>query len=95
MNQAKTISRPEMASRLSRKATQRRSAMDNKALDEAQRRLQASGYRALRSISCEYHEGMFVLRGKVPSFYMKQVAQELVRSVEGVSTIVNCLEVSE
>lgn len=33
------------------------------------------------------------LTGKVPSFYLKQTAQSLVQSVEGVQRVVNRLEV--
>lgn len=61
----------------------------------AQKRFSESSYSALRSVSCEYHEGMFVLRGTVPSFHMKQLAQELVRKIEGVGAVVNSLEVND
>ena len=59
----------------------------------AQKRFSESSYAALRWVACEYHEGMFVLRGTVPSFHMKQLAQELVRKIEGVGAVVNALEV--
>ena len=55
--------------------------------------LRTSGYRSLRVISCESHEGRLVLRGRVPSYYLKQVAQEQVRRIEGVESIVNAVEV--
>jgi osmotically-inducible protein OsmY len=38
-------------------------------------------------------EGVVVLQGRVETFYHKQVAQELLRKVDGVERIVNLLEV--
>jgi hypothetical protein len=40
-----------------------------------------------------YHEGMLVLRGRLPSFYLKQVLQTLLRDVEGVDRIDNRVDV--
>jgi len=48
---------------------------------------------ANRQIACEYHEGTLILRGQVSSFYEKQLAQEAVRTLEGVEQIVNRIEV--
>jgi osmotically-inducible protein OsmY len=59
----------------------------------AERRFLDSPHVALRSILCEFHEGVLVLRGHVPSFYLKQLAQEMVRTVEGVERILNVVEV--
>lgn len=56
-------------------------------------RLRASSYQALKTITCEYHEGVLILQGSVPSFYQKQVAQELVASLGGVQQIDNRLVV--
>lgn len=58
-----------------------------------QQRLQESSYLGLRGVVCEYHEGVLILRGHVPSFYLKQLAQTLVRKVDGVDTVVNRLTV--
>ena len=41
-----------------------------------------------RQVFCENHEGVLVLRGPVSSFYEKQLAQEAVRTLEGVDQIV-------
>ncbi len=38
-------------------------------------------------------QGVVVLQGRVETFYHKQVAQELLRKVDGVERIVNLLEV--
>ena len=61
---------------------------------EAQSRLQTSGYPQLRKVSCEFHEGVLTLRGQVSTFHLKQVAQTLVRRLEGVGEINNRLEVA-
>ena len=60
---------------------------------EAQSRLRKSGYHELRFVSCEFHEGVLTLRGQVPSFYLKQVAQELIRGLDGAEEVNNRLEV--
>ena len=55
--------------------------------------LQRSPYVPLRSIRCEICEGALVLRGQVGSFYVKQLAQETVRTVANVIAIINSVEV--
>jgi len=35
----------------------------------------------LRSVSCEFHQGVLTLRGQVRSYYLKQLAQELIRAL--------------
>ena len=57
--------------------------------------LQQSPYQVLRRVRCEFHEGILTLRGEVPSFYMKQIAQTTVRRVLGVEVLVNRLEVPQ
>ena len=63
-------------------------------LGEARQRLQARGYEELRSITCEYHEGMIILRGRLSSFFLKQLAQEAIRTQPGVTIIVNTTDVA-
>lgn len=60
----------------------------------AQQQLKASPYRALQDVICEGRDGHLILRGRVSTFYLKQLAQELVRPIEGVRSIVNRLEVT-
>ena len=60
---------------------------------EAHSRLRNSGYHELRLISCDFHEGVLTLRGQVSRFYLKQVAQELIRRLDGAEEINNRLEV--
>ncbi len=75
-------------------ASRSRTNRDNVAW-KAERRLQASRYAALRSIRCEFHDGVLVLHGRVASFYLKQLAQELVRHLDGVDVIANAVEVTD
>jgi osmotically-inducible protein OsmY len=50
-------------------------------------------YRALRGISWEYREGVLTLNGRLPTFYLKQMAQAAVARVAGVERVVNRIEV--
>ena len=58
-------------------------------------RLQRSSYRALRTICCDFQgdSGVLHLRGSLSSYYLKQVAQELVCDVEGVVLVDNQISV--
>ena len=60
---------------------------------EAESRLRKSGYYELHLVLCEFHEGVLTLRGRVSSFYLKQVAQELIRRMDGAEEVNNRLEV--
>jgi osmotically-inducible protein OsmY len=62
--------------------------------EAARQRLQASGYFAVRGLSCEHHEGVLVLRGQVSSWHQKQLAQKSVRCLCGVAEIINAVVVS-
>ena len=46
-----------------------------------------------REITCDYAEGVLILRGRVPSFYLKQVLQSLVSDTPGVHRIDNRVDV--
>jgi osmotically-inducible protein OsmY len=60
-----------------------------------EQRLGASGYLALRRIhcECECEGGVLLLRGRVRSQYLKQVAQTIAAAVEGVHRVDNQIEV--
>ncbi len=47
----------------------------------------------VNEVSCDYRDSVLYLRGWCNSFYKKQVAQEAVRSVEGVLRVVNRIQV--
>lgn len=68
-------------------------SVDNRVCEAIRQMLQQSSYREVRMVSCSFHEGVAVLRGKVSSFYFKQAAQELVRRLDGVDQVVNLLSV--
>ncbi len=59
----------------------------------ANEHLRNSPYRALRGVTCECDQGILLLRGHLPSFYHKQLAQEAVVRVRGVEEVVNEIEV--
>jgi len=44
----------------------------------AERGLRSSPYPALKRVSCDYQGGVLVLRGSLPTYYLKQMAQEVV-----------------
>lgn len=56
--------------------------------------LARTGYPTLNVVQCTFRDGRITLRGQVPSFYHKQLAQEALREVAHVSQIINNLEVS-
>lgn len=55
--------------------------------------LRGNPYLALKNVSCEYCEGVLTLRGCLPSYYLKQMAQAAVSRVAGGARIVNQIEV--
>ena len=59
----------------------------------AMERLRDSPYKAMRRVSCEFEHGVLFLRGRLFSFHEKQVAQEVVARVSGVTQVVNEIEV--
>jgi osmotically-inducible protein OsmY len=61
--------------------------------EAARKRLRESRYGALGWISCECDDGVLLLRGHLSSFYLKQHAQEAVAGVEGVTQVVNKIDV--
>jgi hypothetical protein len=62
---------------------------------EIRRRLCSTGYVVLRRVECEYHDGTAVLRGQVPTYYAKQIAQSSLLNNPLVKTIVNLIEVTD
>ena len=64
-------------------------------VENAQRTLRDSQYQVLAQVSCEFREGILILRGRVPSFYMKQIAQTVIRDLDDVVRVDNRLEVAE
>jgi hypothetical protein len=48
---------------------------------------------SIREVSCEYDQGVIVLRGRVPTYYYKQLSQEAAARFDGVVQVVNNIEV--
>jgi osmotically-inducible protein OsmY len=57
--------------------------------EAAKSRLQESSYGAIRRLSCDCRRGILFLRGHLPTFYQKQLAQEAVAKLEGVLQVMN------
>lgn len=52
-----------------------------------------SGYSLLRQVDVHVVDGMVRLEGVLPSYFAKQLAQEIARHVPGVKQIENAIEV--
>lgn len=48
-----------------------------------------------RVFQCDFKEGMLLIRGKVGSYYAKQLAQEFARQIPGVEQVANHLTVEK
>jgi osmotically-inducible protein OsmY len=60
----------------------------------AERCLRSNPHLALsNNISCEYVNGVVVLRGCLPTYYLKQLAQEAIANLEGIERIDNQIQV--
>jgi len=57
-------------------------------------RLRRSGYAPLWCVKCEAQDDVVSLSGMVPSFYLKQIAQELAGHTVGVRRVENRLRVA-
>lgn len=55
--------------------------------------LRNSGYAPLGSLTCEFCDGTLILSGCVPSFFLKQMAQEVAMRTPGVDRVKNDLRV--
>jgi osmotically-inducible protein OsmY len=62
--------------------------------EAARGRLRESAYFALRTIDCLHQDGVLTLRGCLPSYYLKQVAQASVTDIAGVRAVANQIEVT-
>jgi hypothetical protein len=72
-----------------------RAADAGTALEErAGARLRASSYSALKNLSCQFQDGVLVLRGELGSYYLKQLAQVMIVGIVGIARIENQIEVS-
>jgi osmotically-inducible protein OsmY len=56
---------------------------DQRLAEKVGRALDGAGYPSLRDLQVHAHNGYVTVRGRVPSYYLKQVAQSLAISVLG------------
>lgn len=70
-----------------------RNGNDKTTLDRVQEALHDCGYDQLRRIRTYCNHGRIVLQGRVATYYLKQVAQEVVLNVQGVRDVDNDLQV--
>ncbi len=63
-------------------------------VDQVERALRNSPYLALRNVACERRDDVLILRGLLPTYYLKQVAQSVAVQVDGVRQVVNEIEVA-
>jgi hypothetical protein len=61
--------------------------------EQAENRLRGNSYLALHDLGCTVADGVLVVRGRVPSYFLKQVVSAAVADIEGVDRIVNQVEV--
>jgi len=59
----------------------------------ARDRIRHHAHLSVQRIWCDYNGKRLYLRGQVPSFYLKQLAQAAVSGMDGVSQVVNEIEV--
>ncbi|HWE37566.1 MAG TPA: BON domain-containing protein [Isosphaeraceae bacterium] len=62
--------------------------------DKITERFRVSGYLILEDVACDVRGDSVVLSGRLPSHYLKQVAQAIVAEVEGVGRVVNLIHVA-
>lgn len=62
-------------------------------MELAEGRLRSNPYLALKNVCCEYRDGVLVLQGCVPTYYLKQQAQEAFADLKGIDRIDNQIEV--
>ena len=68
--------------------------LDSKETAEAaKQRFLCHPHLTIQRLWCEFDQGRLFLRGQVPSFYLKQLAQDAVVGMEGVRQVVNEIEV--
>ena len=99
MNQMMTIERVDRTEHVKRKTARpnRDNSIDDTRCDEvavvAVHRLRSCQNFELKRLLCEVENEAIILRGQVSSYYLKQLAQESVRSLAGFHRLVNRLEV--
>ena len=55
--------------------------------------IRREGHLATHPISCTFQNNTLVLRGWVPTYYLKQIAQTVAMRIDGVERVLNQIEV--
>ena len=58
-------------------------------------RLQQSPYLVIRTIACEFRDGIAILHGTVPTYYTRQIAIAVAHGVDGVRELDDRIQVSD
>ena len=66
---------------------------DSEILDQVKRALCSVGYDQLKRIRVHCHHGRVTLQGPISTYFLKQVAQETIRTICDIREIVNSLQV--
>lgn len=66
----------------------------NRSANEVESRLRRSPFLALRDVGCSAHGATLILHGHLPTYYLKQIAQEAATSLEGVGPVVNQIRIT-
>jgi osmotically-inducible protein OsmY len=66
---------------------------DLRLAERIERALHATGYGPLRDIDVIVHARTAILEGRVPSYYLKQLAQVTALAVPGTAQVLNTLDV--
>ena len=85
---------PVVALRLMSTAVLTAKSAGSPLVDRVHSALQSSPYVGLGRLRIEAQEGAIRLQGRVGTFFHKQMAQEIVRRLDGVERVENLLEVS-
>ena len=93
MNQVMTLERTASPTKTRAQTILLKAPAHGTVARDALRFFRSSSYSELRTIQCESREGVLILRGQVSTFFMKQLAQERIRSIEGVLAVINDLKV--
>ena len=93
MNQVMTLRRTATPTQTSAETIQLKAPEQGTVVRDALRFFRSSSYSELRTIQCESRDDVLILRGRVSTFFMKQLAQERIRSIKGVNAVINDLQV--
>ncbi len=93
MNQVMTLTRIASPTKISAQTILLKAPEQGTIARDALRLFRSSSYYELRTIQCESREDVLILRGHVSTFFLKQLAQERIRSIEGVRAVINDLQV--